>query len=114
MSGSVLLLPLYSFMPLDRDTFTFRFCVCNIIGSVVRFCVRWVKYSFFIVSFVWKISESLTDFFLFLLWSLVPVTHTLLKIHYSDTMIGLFVAVFDKCQYSLNLSAGGQGLVTVW
>jgi hypothetical protein len=70
--------------------------------------------AFFIVTFVLKMPESLTDFFLFILWSLVPVTHTLLKIHDSDTIVWLFVAVLDKCHYSLNLSAGGQGLVTVW
>ena len=36
MSGSVLLLPLYAFMPLDSETFAFTFCVCNIIGCGVR------------------------------------------------------------------------------
>jgi hypothetical protein len=36
MSGSVFLLLLYAFIPLDSDPFTFTFCVCNIIGSGVR------------------------------------------------------------------------------
>jgi hypothetical protein len=51
--------------------------------------------------------DSLTDL-LFLLWSFLPVTHTLLKIRDSDSRVWLFAAVLDKCHYSMNLSAGCQ------
>jgi hypothetical protein len=74
------------------------------------FNVHCVKYSFFIVAFALIMCESLTFYFYRGVWFQWLI---LLKIHDLDSMVWLFAAVLDKCHYSLNLSAGGQVLVTV-